>query len=347
MQAHGRALPGFSGDGERFWDNSFRRFSRLGRTRNPQSVRHGYASPNQDEDRQREEPPVAMQGFGPPIDVRPLIPGERAALIGLLRELVPAEWDAPTACAGWSVADLARHLLGCDVGVLSLRRDGHGDPAFSGGLDVSTFAGIVAAIDRLNERWMVATRRISPRMATDLLELTGAWTADYWAGVDPDAPGLPVDWAGDGPAPAWLDIAREYTERWVHGAQIREAVGAPLLGGAEWLGPVIDACARALPRSLDGVGAPVGTVALLRVTGPAGGEWRVRRDASGWRWLPTGDTAAEPAAILTLDDDTAWRRWTRGIDRRRALAASTLEGDPALLDGMLGMVGILTGEPGG
>jgi uncharacterized protein (TIGR03083 family) len=249
---------------------------------------------------------VGMQDFGQPIDVRPPIPGERAALIDLLRELGPAEWDAPTACAGWSVADLARHLLGCDVGVLSLRRDGYGDPGFAEGLDIATFAGIVAAIDRLNDRWMVAARRISPRMTTDLLEASGAWTADYWAEVDLDAPGLPVDWAGDGPAPIWLDIAREYTERWVHGAQIREAVGAPLLGGAEWLGPVIDAFARALPRSLARRG-------VRRVCCPA------LRDRTGWRRV----VGAARSRRLALDAIRRYRRPAGGhahARRRHGLA---------------------------
>ncbi|MET9496920.1 hypothetical protein [Streptomyces sp. NPDC006552] len=37
---------------------------------------------------------------------------------------------------------------------------------------------------------------------------------------------LGVSWAADiHPAPAWLDIAREFTEHWTHRQQIRPAIG--------------------------------------------------------------------------------------------------------------------------
>ena len=53
------------------------------------------------------------------IDVVDLFPGERAALLDLLAGLDGAAWRAPTACLGWSVHDVALHLLGDDVGRLS------------------------------------------------------------------------------------------------------------------------------------------------------------------------------------------------------------------------------------
>jgi hypothetical protein len=36
-----------------------------------------------------------------------------------------------------------------------------------------------------------------------------------------------VSWAGPDTSPAWLDIARDYTEFWVHQQQIRDAVDRP------------------------------------------------------------------------------------------------------------------------
>jgi uncharacterized protein (TIGR03083 family) len=35
---------------------------------------------------------------------------ERRAVLDLLEELTPAEWDAPTLCAGWRVRELVAHL---------------------------------------------------------------------------------------------------------------------------------------------------------------------------------------------------------------------------------------------
>ena len=50
----------------------------------------------------------------------------------------------------------------------------------------------------------------------------------------------PIDWAGPEPAPIWLHVAREYTERWVHQQHIRDAVGRPGLNERRWLGPVLE-----------------------------------------------------------------------------------------------------------
>jgi uncharacterized protein (TIGR03083 family) len=47
-----------------------------------------------------------------------LFPEERARLLQLLHGLTE-EWRAPTACAGWSVKNVAAHLLGDDLGRLS------------------------------------------------------------------------------------------------------------------------------------------------------------------------------------------------------------------------------------
>ncbi len=52
---------------------------------------------------------------------------------------------------------------------------------------------------------------------------TGEQTNAYFQRVDPFAMGGPVSWAGPEPAPVWLDVAREFTERWHHQQHIRAA----------------------------------------------------------------------------------------------------------------------------
>jgi hypothetical protein len=53
-----------------------------------------------------------MDPFGAPVtDVRPLLSNERQDLVRLLRALSPQEWTMPSAVPGWSVKDLALHLL--------------------------------------------------------------------------------------------------------------------------------------------------------------------------------------------------------------------------------------------
>ena len=71
----------------------------------------------------------------PPIDVIDLFPLMRAALLDLLRGLSDDEWHLPTVCEGWTVKDIAQHMLADDVGNLSRRRDGYSLSADINGLD--------------------------------------------------------------------------------------------------------------------------------------------------------------------------------------------------------------------
>jgi uncharacterized protein (TIGR03083 family) len=273
-----------------------------------------------------------------PIPTLHLFAGERAALLDLLADLSPAEWERPTICTGWSVQDIAAHLLADDIGRLSRGRDGHSDLDFAAGLDISTLPGLIAAIDRQNALWVETMRRVSPPLLIDLLRLTGEQTASYFATLDLDAIGGPVDWVGPEPAPVWLDLAREYTERWVHQQQIREATGRPGLQEPAWLAPVRAAFVLGLPRALGDAGTPRATV-LLTITGEAGGQWLARRGETGWVVAPGRDDA--PTAAVTLDQDSAWRLFTRGISPQRARQVTRLSGAPELTARALETVSIL------
>jgi uncharacterized protein (TIGR03083 family) len=275
----------------------------------------------------------------PRIDTLHLFPGERAALLEVLGDLSPAEWDLPTACAGWSVKDVAAHLLGDDIGRLSWGRDGYVSPAFAAGLDIAALPGLVSAIDRQNAVWGAGARRMSPRVIVDLLALTGEWTQAYFASLDLDAPGMPVDWAGPETAPVWFDVAREYTERWHHQQHIRDAAGRPGLKEREWFAPVLETFVRGLARPLAAVGAPAGTALRLTITGDAGGEWVALRDETGWVLGHASGLSA--TASVTLDQETAWRLFTKGITRNEARQQATIAGDPLLAELALDTVSIL------
>jgi uncharacterized protein (TIGR03083 family) len=260
------------------------------------------------------------------VAVTHLFPPERASLVELLGSLDAERWRAPTVCPGWSVKDVALHLLGDDVGLLARRRDGvlpAGMPAEPAGWEE-----LVASLDRLNQTWVAATRLISPRLLCELLTFTGEATWRYLAGRDPFAAETPVSWAGPDPAPNWLDVAREYSERWTHQQQIRDAVGIPGLKEPAFMGPVLATFVHALPRAFAGVAAPPGTTVAVVIAGEQGGRWVLTRTRDGWR-LAAG-TVPAPAAQVTLDADTAWRRWTKGIGRDAALAAVSVSGERSL-----------------
>ena len=112
----------------------------------------------------------------------------------------------------------------------------------------------------------------------------------------------PVKWAtGSEPTPVWLDVAREYMERYVHQNQIRQATGRPPLG-AVFTGPVLATAAHALPRALDQVTCPAGTVGTFTAGGDGGGTWYVIRTPEGWELHPAQPTGpAARRARTTVD----------------------------------------------
>jgi uncharacterized protein (TIGR03083 family) len=270
-----------------------------------------------------------------PILVADLFPEVLDALLGVLASLTPAEWQLPTACPGWSVHDVALHLLGDDVGMLSIRRDGYR----TGGASIAGWDELVMFINDQNARWVRAARRISPRLLVDLLRLTGEQVSAYFQSLDPYALGVSVDWAGPKPAPVWLDLAREYTERWHHQQHLRDAVGRPGLTGPRHLAPALDTFVRALPHTYRDVQADEGALAGLTIAGESGGQWFLLRERGEWRLYV--EATRPPQAEVIVDQDLAWRLFTRGVGRDAALARATIKGDPRLGARMLEVVSII------
>ena len=270
-----------------------------------------------------------------PIIVTHLFPEILDELLNLLTSLSAEEWDKPTACSGWSVKDVALHLLGGDISILSRKRDNHlfsGDP-------IQSWDELVDLINHLNDLWVKATRRISPHLARDLLELTGVQVCDYFESLDSYAMGEPVDWAGPGPAPVWLDLAREYTERWHHQQHIRDTVGRPGLKQLRFFAPVLDAFIRALPHTFRDVAAADGTLVAVEISGDAGDKWFLLREKASWSlYLKMTE---KPQTEVVIEQDIAWRLFTKGISRDDALPQITINGDRELGLKALDMVSII------
>jgi uncharacterized protein (TIGR03083 family) len=270
-----------------------------------------------------------------PVIVSDLFPEVLDALIHLLSGLTAEEWQRPTVCPGWSVKDVALHLLGGEIGNLSRRRDGHRVV----GATTNTWSELVASINDWNENWVQTSRRISPRLLIDLLTLAGGQLCDYFQSLDPYALGSPVSWAGLQPAPVWLDLAREYTERWHHQQHIRDAVSQPGLKQPRYMAPVLATFVHALPRAYQSMDTAENTTFTLTITGESGGRWSLRREQGGWQ-LYQG-APERPDAEAVIDDDTAWRLFTRGLSQSAASERITFRGDQALSYQVLAMVSII------
>src|SRR4051812_42890656 len=192
-----------------------------------------------------------------PVQVLALFPEERTALTSLLSSLASDEWTLPTVCEGWSVHDVAAHILGGDLGNISRRRDHF--------QSVSSLPDeqLVPFINRFNDDWVKAARRLSPRVLVDLLGIAGPQLFAYFASLDLSAFGGAVSWASLDPAPVWLDVAREYTEHWLHQQHIRMAVNKPGLTESRFMHPILATFVYALPVAFRDIAAPPGTTVHL------------------------------------------------------------------------------------
>ncbi|HEX4963258.1 MAG TPA: maleylpyruvate isomerase family mycothiol-dependent enzyme [Thermoanaerobaculia bacterium] len=273
-----------------------------------------------------------------PILLADLFPGLHAELIALLRGLAPDDWDRPTVAGAWRVRDVAAHLLDVQLRQLSLKRDGARLPPPEP--PIAGYADLVAFLNRLNAEWVAAARRLSPRVLTDLLDLAGRQMAEVTAALDPFGPApFGVAWAGEETSANWFDVAREYTELWHHQQQIRDAVGALPLDSRGWLHPVLETFLRALPHAYREVAAGEGVRIVFEITGEAGGEWTLVREGTAWS-LYTGSPEAADCRVR-LDQDTAWRRMTKGLPAAAALARMEIAGDRGLGEPLAQMLAIM------
>jgi uncharacterized protein (TIGR03083 family) len=258
-------------------------------------------------------------------------------LMMLLGSVSPDDWLRPTVCRGWAVRDIAAHLLDVDIRRLSLLRDAHEGvvPESS----IRDHADLVGWLNRLNADWVQAARRMSPQVLRSLLELTGPEVAAYVEGLDMMAPArFPVAWAGETASLNWFDVGRDYTERWHHQQQIRDAVGAPGLTGRDWLFPALALFVRALPHTYRDVPARAGQRIEFRIEGEAGGVWTLERRKE---WELFCGTADHADCTVALDQDTAWRLFTKGIAPEEAARRVRIGGAEHLGRPFLGSLAVM------
>jgi len=263
--------------------------------------------------------------------------GLHAELMSLLRGLRPEDWNRPTACALWSVKDIVAHLLDTNIRRLSFGRD---TLPSTPDTPISSYADLVRYLNRLNAEWVTASRRLSPQVLIDLLDFTAGQVHAFFRSLDLHSPALfPVSWAGEDVSPNWFDIGREYTERWLHQQQIREAVSAAGLTGREWLHPTLDIFVRALPFTYRLVDAAPGRSVRFDILGEAGGVWTLMRGATGWELF--NGSGSDPDAVVSLDQETAWKLFSKGLDQHAARKRVRMDGDRFLGEPVLGSLAVM------
>ena len=253
---------------------------------------------------------------------------ERSRLLDLLRTVRESEWSKPTPCPGWNVLALCTHLLGGDLGVLARGRDNHRGTAPPPGQSESEFIGW---LDDLQDHWVHAARRISPRLVVDLLDWTGPQLAEMFAGQDPTASTATVSWAGPEAVSVWLDQARELSEYWIHRQQLLEGLGRPIDMRPDLLAPVLDGLRWAYPYRLSSVEASDGDAVVIEIAGPVEVTWYLVRNDARWGFE---ERARATRASIRMSSDQAWRLLTNNLDSVERTAIVTA-GEPDLLTTML------------
>jgi uncharacterized protein (TIGR03083 family) len=277
-----------------------------------------------------------IYGMKIPIQTLHLFPKLDENLIEVLRELTPEEWFKPTLARQWCVKDIAAHLLDGNIRTVAMLRDRHfgENPG-----DINTYQDLVNYLNRLNADWVAAMKRVSPTVLIELLELTGKSYYEALASLDPFKPSLfSVAWAGQHESPNWFHIAREYTEKWHHQQQIREAVNKPGIMSREFFFPLVDTFMQALPHTYRNTNAAENTGITVTVSGETGGSWHLVRTADQWQFA---EPAINPQTEIILDPDTAWKLFTKGITAAEAKQNIRVTGNSTLAEPIFSMLAVM------
>ncbi len=271
------------------------------------------------------------------IETRHLFPILDRKLIDLLNGLSAAEWDRPTVAKLWNVKDVAAHLLDGNLRILSMSRDRYFGESPE---NIHSFQDLVGYLNQLNMSWTSATKRLSPKVITNLLEITGTAYIEHLNTLNPLDPAIfSVAWAGQAVSPNWFHIAREYTEKFLHQQQIRDAVGKQGIMTKELFYPFVDTFMFAFPHTFRTISADNGTIVSIEISTDIGGIWSIEKTDKGW--ILDKSQHLHPHAKVVMDPDTAWKLFSKSWKPEQVKDKVSLFGDITLAERVLSIVAVM------
>ena len=265
-----------------------------------------------------------------PIDIVHLLPVLDDKLIELLHTLTPAQWQQQTIARKWKVKDVVAHLLDGNIRSLSMLRDHYFDQS----LKINGYQDLLDYLNGLNAEWVTAMKRVSPAMLILLHQATGKAYCNYYASLDPfGKAGFSVEWAGENESKNWMHIAREYTEKWLHQQQIRDAVNIPGLMTKEFFLPFINTFMLALPYTFRNMQSEEGTTVQITIPGELGGTWSIT--SKDGKWLFNKVPVANPDSQIIIDADSSWRLFSKSIRPEDIIDQITITGNHELGNGSI------------
>lgn len=274
----------------------------------------------------------------PPADVPAIAEAYQqvvGAFVGTCDGLREAEWDLPTATPGWTVKDHVAHVLHIED---HLTGSEHPLTGWTGVSDIAVGSPEHVRNDFgvwIEEGVRARTEVPGPDLVSELRAVAEIRTAQlYGPELDLDSTVRSV-MGEDGPLGKLMRL--RLTDIWVHGQDIRAALGRPgdldSPGAAVFTAIVLDAVPRIVLRR---VRPEPGTVVIVESTGPVTGRSGVRigTDADGQpvaHELFTGhaeereDDGAGEAGTATEDSVTTISLSTHELTRRAAGRTTTAD----------------------
>lgn len=271
------------------------------------------------------------------IETLHLFPTLDSKLIELLNSLTAEEWNSQTVAKLWKVKDVASHLLDGNLRALSTSRDNYFGEKHE---NIHSFQDLVDFLNQLNMSWTSATKRLSPQVIINLLEITGKEYTEHLKTLNLFENAIfSVAWAGQETSPNWFHIAREYTEKFLHQQQIRDAVGKQGIMTKELFYPFIDTFMFAFPYTFREISAENGTIVSIELSTEIGGIWSIVKTENGWNLDKSKNL--KPTSTIIIDPETVWKLFSKSWKPEQVTDKITILGDTTLAEQALNIVAVM------
>jgi len=181
-----------------------------------------------------------------------------ADIIELLSEISPSQWQSHTPCPGWTVSDIAAHLIDLDTMVITGTMVDH-EPQWE------SLTHVTNAGSKFTERGVDFLRGTAPDALLDQLSATAQKLVDH---LQTNEIGIQVPWV-KGELSVDQFLSMRTFDIWVHEQDIRAALNIPGNLGSNPARSSLQRMISALPfiwgKKVD---APSGSVITLNLSGP-------------------------------------------------------------------------------
>ena len=247
----------------------------------------------------------------------------------LLADRTESDWKAPTRCPGWSVQDVASHLVATERMLAGLPLSSH---------SAAPAPHVRNPIGQFNENEADARRGLpGAAVYAEWREVSGVRRAAL-RGADESYFTTETD-TPTGRAPMIEFVHLRVLDCWIHEQDVRAAVGPEGNRTGPGLEITVDRLARSLPmvvgkRAAAGDGARV----EVRLTGAAARRYAI--GVAGGRAAFADPAAGDSAATLTMDAwDYVWLATGRADGAARGRVR--VEGDAALAERIVAQLNVM------